>query len=116
MSAQTEHVAVGFEWLVISLMPRLRVDHYLLYELTFKRDGRERLYVGITGVLEGQTDAAALLARRKNHRERLQNPIEQKSLGETLYLARNPGGQECHPTIGVQEKRISRFACLASKT
>ena len=44
-----------------------RVDHYLLYVLSCCVNGQDKEYIGITGVLPGQTDEVVKLVRRAWH-------------------------------------------------
>jgi hypothetical protein len=48
-------------------MGEIRVSHFLVYMLTCMVDGVRKTYIGMTGVLEGQSDDAALLVRRRFH-------------------------------------------------
>lgn len=45
------------------------VQHFLVYVLLFHRNGQEFQYVGITGVLQGQTDRKAIEVRKSFHVE-----------------------------------------------
>ena len=48
-------------------MDKIQVSHFLVYVLTCLVDGVRRTYIGMTGVLKGQSDDAALLVRRRFH-------------------------------------------------
>lgn len=46
---------------------KIHVSHFLVYMLTCLVDGMRKTYIGMTGVLVGQSDDAALLVRRRFH-------------------------------------------------
>ena len=48
-------------------MGKIEVSHFLVYMLTCLVDGAQKAYIGMTGVLVGQSDDAALLVRRRFH-------------------------------------------------
>ena len=45
----------------------MKIDHYIVYCLVFFRGGEKFEYVGLTGVLEKQSDRVALELRKKYH-------------------------------------------------
>ena len=44
-----------------------KVHHHLVYALDVEKDGEAWMYIGVTGVLDGQTDRQAIEARKRYH-------------------------------------------------